>query len=219
MNKPKEIYRTTECEQYEISNYLNLRTLPYRLYRGTNLTYIPSREIPVRVSNEGAIQGMMSISSMKGFKNTHLLPVAKRVFNSKEIREVEAYKEFAPEMLPILKKEFSAGTVRTFRHFKSIKWTSKVPEEGDIVIWQTYKKGKAQTTGHAAIVMEVNGKSIKTIEGNTNDKGGREGYIVASKNRIIDLADIIEDSGFKRNAGEKEFAFIERYLKKITFKD
>ena len=39
------------------------------------------------------------------------------------------------------------------------------------------------------------------------------------KNRIIDLADFIEDSGFKRNAGEKEFAFIERYLKKITLKD
>ena len=94
MNKPAEVYRTTECEQYEISNYLNLRTLPYYLFRGKKLSYIPSRDIPVRVSNEGAIQGMMSISSMKGFKNTHLLPVAKRVFNSKEIREAQAYKEF-----------------------------------------------------------------------------------------------------------------------------
>ena len=116
-----------------------------------------------------------------------------------ELCWVEAYKEFAPEMLPILKKEFSAGTVRTFRHFKSIKWTSKVPEEGDIVIWQTYKKGKAQTTGHAAVVMEVNGRSIKTIEGNTNDKGGREGYIVASKNRTID---------FKNDNGLRMLGFI-----------
>ena len=39
------------------------------------------------------------------------------------------------------------------------------------------------------------------------------------KNRIIDLADIIEDSGFTRKPGEKEFAFIERYLEKITSKD
>ena len=116
-----------------------------------------------------------------------------------ELCWVEAYKEFAPEMLPILKKEFSAGTVRTFRHFKSIKWTSKVPEEGDIVIWQTYKKGKAQTTGHAAVVMEVNGRSIKTIEGKTNDKGGREGYIVASKNRTID---------FKNDNGLRMLGFI-----------
>ena len=39
------------------------------------------------------------------------------------------------------------------------------------------------------------------------------------KNKIIDLADIIEDSGFTRKSGEKEFAFIERYLDKITSKD
>ena len=39
------------------------------------------------------------------------------------------------------------------------------------------------------------------------------------KNRIIDLADIIENSGFTRKSGEKEFAFIERYLEKITSKD
>ena len=39
------------------------------------------------------------------------------------------------------------------------------------------------------------------------------------KNRIIDLTDIIEESGFKRKPGEKEFAFVERYLKKTIFKD
>jgi hypothetical protein len=39
------------------------------------------------------------------------------------------------------------------------------------------------------------------------------------KNKIIDLANIIEDSGFTRKSGEKEFAFIERYLDKITSKD
>ena len=39
------------------------------------------------------------------------------------------------------------------------------------------------------------------------------------KNRIIDLADIIEDSGFTRKSGEKEFAFIERYLSKLNSKD
>jgi hypothetical protein len=42
--------------------------------------------------------------------------------------------------------------------------------------------------------MEVNGKSIKTIEGNTNDKGGREGYTVASKNRLIDFTN---DNGLR----------------------
>ena len=93
MTKPIQIWKITDCEQYEVSNYLNLRTLPYYLYRGKKLTYIPSRDIPVRVSNEGAIQGMMSISSMKGFKNTNLLPIAKKVFTSAELREVQSYKE------------------------------------------------------------------------------------------------------------------------------
>lgn len=104
-----------------------------------------------------------------------------------ELCWVEAYKEFNPEVLPLLAKEFTAGTVRTFRHFKSLGWTSKTPEAGDIVIWQSYKGGRAKTSGHAAIVIEVNGKSLKTIEGNTNDKGGREGYIVAEKNRTINF--------------------------------
>ena len=104
-----------------------------------------------------------------------------------ELCWVEAYKEFNPEVLPLLTKEFTAGTVRTFRHFKSLGWTSKTPEAGDIVIWQSYKRGRSKTSGHAAIVIEVNGNSLKTIEGNTNDKGGREGYIVAEKNRTIDF--------------------------------
>ena len=105
-----------------------------------------------------------------------------------ELVWTEAYAEFAPEMLPLLAKEFSAGTVRSFRHFKSLRWTSKVPEAGDIVIWQSYKNGKAKTTGHAAIVMAVKDGYIETIEGNTNDKGGREGYTVAEKTRTIDFS-------------------------------
>ncbi len=116
-----------------------------------------------------------------------------------ELCFVEAYQDFCPEKLPLLKKEFSAGTVRTFRHFKKIGWTSQTPESGDVVIWQSYKNGKAQTTGHAAIVVEVVGDCIKTIEGNTNDKGGREGYIVASKTRSIN---------FTNNNGLRMLGFI-----------
>jgi len=116
-----------------------------------------------------------------------------------ELCWVEAYKEFNPEVLPLLAKEFTAGTVKTFRHFKSLGWTSRTPEAGDIVIWQTYKRGRAKTSGHAAIVIEVNGNSLKTIEGNTNDKGGREGYIVAQKNRTIN---------FDNNNGLRMLGFI-----------
>ena len=74
-----------------------------------------------------------------------------------------------------------------------ITYNRKYPLQ-NIVIWQTYKKGKAQGTGHAAIVMEVGEDTIKTIEGNTNDKGGREGYIVASKSRSINFTN---DNGLR----------------------
>jgi len=104
-----------------------------------------------------------------------------------ELVWTEAYKEFNPELLDTLESVFSAGTVRTYRRFKKLGWVGNIPQEGDIVIWQSYKRGKAQTTGHAAIVMEVGDGFIKTIEGNTNDKGGREGYTVAEKTRTIDF--------------------------------
>lgn len=116
-----------------------------------------------------------------------------------ELCWVEAYREFDPETLPLLKEEFTAGTVRTFRHFKSLGWTRKEAEAGDIVIWQSYKNGKAKTSGHAAIVTKVVGDTIHTIEGNTNDNGGREGYIVAEKVRPID---------FKNNNGLRMLGFI-----------
>jgi hypothetical protein len=77
------------------------------------------------------------------------------------------------------KEEFSGGAVRTFRHFKDIGWTSKEPTLGSIAIWQKYKGSRPTPQGHAAIVEYWDEENIITIDGNTNDKGGREGYIVA----------------------------------------
>jgi hypothetical protein len=45
------------------------------------------------------------------------------------------------------------------------------------------KKGKAQTTGHVAVVVGFNDLEFTTIEGNTNASGGREGVEVALKKR------------------------------------
>lgn len=97
------------------------------------------------------------------------------------------FKEAYPEKFAELDKLFSAGTVQTFRNFKDASYlVGAVPHAGDLVIWQTQKDGKPQTTGHAGIVVEV--KDINTfmsVEGNTNDGGGREGYIVAKRLRKV----------------------------------
>lgn len=85
--------------------------------------------------------------------------------------------------------EFSGGAVRTYRHFKGIGQVSREPVVGSIAIWQKYKDGKATSSGHAAIVERWNTTHIWTIDGNTNDKGGREGYIVANdKKRLINFS-------------------------------
>jgi len=89
-----------------------------------------------------------------------------------------AYDDFS-EDFSTAKAEFSGGAVRTYRHFKSIGWTSKEPKVGSIAIWQKYKDGVATSQGHAAIIEYWNESFIFTVDGNTNDKGGREGYIVA----------------------------------------
>lgn len=60
------------------------------------------------------------------------------------------------------------------------------PEYGALMIMQTFKRGKPQSTGHMGIV-ESWGTSILTLDGNTNDTGGREGYIVARKSRPLSL--------------------------------
>lgn len=54
---------------------------------------------------------------------------------------------------------------------------------GSIVIWRTYKNGKGYYSGHAGIVTGNNQTYFTTVEGNTNNAGGSEGYIVAKKTR------------------------------------
>lgn len=56
----------------------------------------------------------------------------------------------------------------------------KVPQPGYIFIMD-YGKG----LGHTGFVEKVEGASIHTIEGNTNDEGSREGYEVCRKIRAI----------------------------------
>jgi hypothetical protein len=45
------------------------------------------------------------------------------------------------------------------------------------------KNGKPQTTGHVAVVVDVDKIGFTTVEGNTNASGGREGIEVALKKR------------------------------------
>lgn len=97
------------------------------------------------------------------------------------------FKEAFPEKFQELDRLFSAGTIQTFRNFKDAAYLiGNVPHAGNLVIWQNMKEGKPLTTGHAGIVAEaIDQDDFWSIEGNTNDAGGREGYIVAKRMRKV----------------------------------
>lgn len=98
-------------------------------------------------------------------------------------------KESYPELFDELNKLFSASAVTTFRNFSNADYhITKFPVVGTVVVWQRFKNGKADWAGHVGICSEViSPRQFISIEGNTNDKGGREGYIVAAKLRPVAL--------------------------------
>jgi hypothetical protein len=80
-----------------------------------------------------------------------------------------------------LDKLFSASATATYRQFDVDKTfpVSKTPSIGAVAIWR-YGNG---WQGHGGIVVSFTNTKVTTVDGNTNDKGGREGYIVAEKTR------------------------------------
>jgi len=100
-------------------------------------------------------------------------------------------KESDPDNFALYDKLCSASAVQTFKNFAGAKFkVVLVPEPDTIVIFQQYKDGVAQWQGHAGIVSEAmeGGRQYKSIEGNTNSLGGREGIEVAEKTRSVNYS-------------------------------
>jgi hypothetical protein len=95
---------------------------------------------------------------------------------------LEAYADHAA-LKQIINVWFNGGARLTLENAKKNGTfaTGTVPKPGAIVIWL---KGKGPS-GHAGIVMSVNGNTMTTIEGNTNAAGSREGDQVAEKLRTV----------------------------------
>ncbi len=113
------------------------------------------------------------------------------------------FKEAFPEKSAEFNKLFSASAVQTYKNFEAAAYAiNELPRAGNLVIWQMYKDGKPQWQGHAGIVVSVqpnpNHWIFESVEGNTNDGGGREGYIVARRTRktLKDVKDGLKVMGF-----------------------
>jgi hypothetical protein len=72
--------------------------------------------------------------------------------------------------------------------------TSGNPQKGDIAIWQNTSN---PSTGHAGIVIGRSGETFKTVEGNTNLAGSREGDKVLIKERPLAYGEKISGSNLK----------------------
>lgn len=89
-------------------------------------------------------------------------------------------KEAMPEITTVLDGLFSASATQTWQNFEIAKMTTQKPVIGSLAVFR-YGNG---WQGHIGIVVEIiDDKSIKLVEGNTNDGGSREGYIVCEKKR------------------------------------
>lgn len=91
------------------------------------------------------------------------------------------FKNVYPERSKELNKLFSPSAVTTFNNFKDAGFEIlPLPEVGCLVIWQKMVDGKPTIYGHAGIVVKLNNSwRFQSVEGNSNDEGGRDGKEVA----------------------------------------
>jgi hypothetical protein len=85
----------------------------------------------------------------------------------------------------------SKSAVMTYKNFRKEGpfVCDCIPAPGAGVIWQYYKDGERQWTGHAGIVTEVTTACFLSIEGNGNIAGSREGTEVILKKRFYGIPD------------------------------
>jgi hypothetical protein len=76
---------------------------------------------------------------------------------------------------------------------KNENWHT-TPVVGSIVIFRLFNAGKPTNLGHGAIVTEITEDGYITVDGNTSDKNGREGIMVAIRKRHLN-----QDSWRKKN--------------------
>lgn len=95
----------------------------------------------------------------------------------------EAYADQA-EYVKLLDKLFSASATSTYKNFDLDERfvCDKTPELGALAV---YRYG-SDWRGHIGVVVKIlDPNRVENVEGNTNDQGGREGYIVTPKPRKI----------------------------------
>lgn len=94
-----------------------------------------------------------------------------------------------------LDRLFNVSAVQTWHNFVKGGWTvSGVPVRGALAVWQLHREGVKDWRGHIAIVESFEKDMITTIDGNSNQSGGRQGIEVARITRVLNFQ---EDNGLR----------------------
>ncbi len=95
------------------------------------------------------------------------------------------WKEANPDLVKVFSTLFSGSSLATYNNFKAAGWPIGMePKNGAIAIFKHGNGPSGHTTIVVDEVLDDEGR-FGTVEGNTNDKGGRDGYITAEKRRKL----------------------------------
>ena len=84
-----EVFRKTECGMYEISNYYNIRTAPYKFYKGTELVTSKNKIIPITDTRKLKERTATILHAGFGFSPTRIYKQASKVFTDDELNIVD----------------------------------------------------------------------------------------------------------------------------------
>ena len=93
MKKPTEVFKQTECGMYEVSNYSNIRTTPYKFFKGKKLVESKNEIISIADVSASKREAIILINGW-GYCSIHLKKKVNKAFSEYERFEVREYQEY-----------------------------------------------------------------------------------------------------------------------------
>ena len=93
MTKPIEIYKPLECGMYEVSNYYNIRTTPYKFFKGKKLITSENKAIPLPDITLSR-RCVTMLQTGWGYNNVGMKKRVSKLFTEFERFEVKEYLEY-----------------------------------------------------------------------------------------------------------------------------
>lgn len=84
----EEIFRNTECGLYQVSNHYNIKTAPYKFYKGTELIESKNEIIPIADDRKIKERNVTILHTGFGYSPTKIAKRVREVFTNEELNIV-----------------------------------------------------------------------------------------------------------------------------------